>query len=286
MSRPKTLLITGGSGYLGRHLALVAAESYTVHTTYWHQPDQITAGNPVPLDITSRDAVFDLVSTLQPQAIIHTAAANPGKDEQLMEAINTNGSRYIAEAAVATNARLVHVSTDALHDGRHAPYMDDAPANPLNSYGQTKAAAEQWVRSIDPNAAIVRTSLIYGLKEMDRGTVGFAQRLAEGKRLLLFNDVIRQPVWVESLSEALLKLVEVELGGLLNVAGRQPLTREEFGRKMLNFWQVETGNQLGTGRAADISDKIPLDSRLLIEKGEALLNMRFPGVDEVLQGAV
>ena len=281
--KEKSILITGGSGYLGRHLCAGAAKTHTIFTTYRTHSNDIKAGEPVQLDLTDRDAVLALVQDLSPQAIIHAAAINPGRgDEQTMVQVNTEGSRYVAEAAVAVGARLVHVSTDVVHDGCHAPYADNAAPSPLNAYGRSKAAAESVVTEIDPQAAIVRTSLIYGLEQMDRGTAGFIERIKKGESLVLFNDVIRQPVWVENLVEALLKLANLDFAGILNVAGRQAMTREEFGRRLLDWWQIDAGNLLTSGRAADISDTIPLDLRLSVSKAEQLLQMDLLGVDEVL----
>ncbi len=293
------LLITGGSGYLGRHLTVKAVETYQVYTTYNAHAGQVKAGQPLPLDLTDRTAVLRLIADLAPQAIIHTAAVNPGGgDDEAMRRVNVDGSRHIAEGAVAVGARLIHVSSDVVHSGRLQrfspsvplgsvpPYPDDAPPSPINAYGLSKAEAEAAVAEVDPTAAIIRTSLIYGLEEMDRGTESFVERLRAGQPLVLFNDVVRQPIWVESLVEALLKLVgpKVDFAGTLNVAGRQPLTREEFGRRMLTWWGVDTRGLLQSGRAADISDTIPLGLRMTIAKAEQLLHMTFPGVDEVLAG--
>ncbi|MCL4299329.1 MAG: sugar nucleotide-binding protein [Anaerolineae bacterium] len=282
----KTLLITGGSGYLGRCLTARAVEAFEVFTTYSTHPGQIKAGHPLPLDLTDHEAVLHLIADLAPQAIIHTAALNPGRGgDEAMRRVNVDGSRSVAEAAAAAGARLVHVSTDVVHDGRRAPYADEAHPTPLNEYGRSKAAAEAVVAKITPQAAIVRTSLIYGLSEMDRGTEGFVKKLEAGQPLVLFSDVIRQPVWVDSLAEALLKLVTIDFGGLLNIAGRQALTREEFGRRMLAWWRVDPRGLLQSGRAADVSETIPLDLRLNISKAEQLLQMSLPGVDEVVARA-
>lgn len=279
----KTLLITGGSGYLGQHVTLKAAERFTLFTGYHSRADQIVAGQPVALNLTDQVETLRVIGELKPQAIIHAAAVNPGDgDAEAMRLINEQGARFVAEAAVAVGARLVHVSTDVVHDGRHAPYADEAPPTPLNAYGQSKAAGEAMVRTVDPQVAIVRTSLIYGLSVMDRGTAGFIERLKSGQKLVLFNDVIRQPVWVETLAEALLRLVDADFSGSLNVVGRQALTREEFGRRMLAWWGVEAGDLVQSGRAADISDTIPLDLRMTVDKAEQLLQMTFPGVDEVI----
>lgn len=293
----KTLLITGGSGYLGRHLTARAIDSFQVYTTYNRHAGHIKAGHPVLLDLTRRDDVLRLIAALSPQVIIHTAAINPGQgSEETMRQVNINGSRYLAEGAVAVSARLIHLSSDIVHSGRlpkfspsiplgsGPPYPDDAPPSPINDYGYSKAEAEAAVAEVDPTAAIIRSSLIYGLEEMDRGTESFVERLKAGQPLVLFNDVVRQPIWVESLVGALLKLVEVkaDFAGTLNVAGHQPLTREEFGRRMLTWWGVDTRGLLQMGRAADISDTIPLDLRMTTTKAEQLLQMTFPGVDEVL----
>jgi len=237
----------------------------------------------VPLDLTDPVATRALVQQLNPTAIIHAAAINPGAgDEAAMMQVNAAGSRNIAQAAAAAGIRLVHVSTDVVHNCRAAPYPDNALPAPLNGYGRSKAAAEAAVQEVCPRAAIVRTSLIYGLETMDRGTAGFAERLAREGRLILFGDVIRQPVDVTTLSEALLKLAGSDFAGLLNVAGRQALTRADFGRRMLAHWGVQTGPRVQTGRAADISDAIPLDLRLDVSRGQTLLQMTFSGVDEVL----
>jgi dTDP-4-dehydrorhamnose reductase len=279
----KTLLITGGSGYLGRHLCARATATFNVYTTYRTHPRQIKAGHPLPLNLANRDEVLHLITDLAPQAIIHTAAINPGGSEKDMMPVNAEGSRYVAEGAVAVGARLIYLSSDVVHGGRNAPYDDEARPSPVNVYGRSKAAAEAAVAEVDPQAAIIRPSLIYGLDEMDRGTAGFVKRLESGQPLVLFNDVIRQPVWVESLAEALLKLVKVDFGGALNMVGRKPLTREDFARRMLAWWQVDHRGLLQSGRAADISDTIPLDLRMSVAKAEQLLNMTFPGVDEVLE---
>ena len=88
-----------------------------------------------------------------------------------------------------------------------------------------------------------------------------------------------------ALAAALLKLVTVDYAGYLNVAGRQALTRANFGRKMLAHWGIDTGDKLSNGSAADISATIPLDLRLSVDRAEQLLEMPLPGVDAVLTGS-
>ena len=235
------------------------------------------------LSLTNRDQVVRCITTLAPHVILHTAAVNPGQGSaDAMWQTNVAGSRYVAEGAAAVGARLVHVSSNVVHDGQHAPYADDTRPTPLNAYGHSKAVAEAVVADMVPQAAIVRTSLIYGVTEMDRSTVSFVQRLHQGQPLVLFTDVIRQPIWAETLAAALLKLSAIDYAGTLNVAGQQALSRAAFGRHLLAWWGINTQGRLQEGHAAEIADTIPLDLRLTLTKAEHLLKMSFAGVDEVL----
>lgn len=284
MTNKPILLITGGSGYLGQHLVRQASQLYDCYATYRTNASSIQAGQPIALDLTNPDEVSHCIQTLKPHGIIHAAAINPGQgDGTLMQQVNVEGSRAVATAAATIKARLVHVSSDVVHDGRDAPYSDEAAPSPINVYGQSKADGEAAVKAVNPQAAIARTSLIYGFEVMDRGTEGFVNRLQSGQPLQLFNDVIRQPVWVESLATALLKLVEFPFAGTLNVSGRQAMTREAFGRKMLNWWGVGYEAQIGSTRAADLSDTIALDLRVSVDKAEKLLQMELFGVDEMIE---
>ena len=153
MAAKHTLLITGGSGYLGRRLTARATDAWQVYATYHTHPREITAGQPLPLNLTQRDDVLRRITALAPQAIIHTAALNPGAgSEAEMMQVNVTGTRYVAEAAVAVGARLIHLSSDVVHSGRHAPYDDATPPTPLNGYACSKAAAEAVVAEIDATA--------------------------------------------------------------------------------------------------------------------------------------
>jgi len=281
MSEP-LILITGASGYLGRHLVSLARERARVGAVL-HRSLSIGRQDAFVLDIAHNNAVRELVESLQPSAIVHTAAVNPGQGtEEEMFRTNADGARNIAEAAVAVGARLIAVSTDIVHDGTAGPYADDAPATPINAYGRSKAAGEEAILDVDPSAVVVRTSLMYGFDEMDRGTATFAERLARGEMLSLFSDVIRNPIHVDVLADALLRLTGIECVGLLNVAGVQALSREDFGREMLRYWGVEGDGLIRGVRAADVSDSIPIDVRLDSSQAEGLLDMTFPGVNEAI----
>ena len=279
------LLITGASGYLGRRLSRLAAREHEVFAGFGRHREKIDAGEPVALDLLHPETAAETLRRLRPEAVIHTAAINPGGPEELMPAVNVEGARRLAEAAAAVGAHFVHVSTDVVHDGSAAPYADDAEATAESLYGRTKADGERAVLAALPAAAVVRTSLIYGLHEIDHGTESFAERLRQGQTLSLFSDVLRQPIWVETLARALLELARRRGAGHLNVAGAQVLSREQFGRRMLDWWRIDGRDLVTSARAEEIAPQVPRDLRLRLDRARRIVKAPLLGVDEVLAQA-
>jgi len=289
---PATLLVTGATGYLGRRVvaravAHAAGSAATVVVAASRAGTAPGGATPLALDLLAPEAVARAVAELRPDAVLHLAAANPGAPEHLFDLVNAGGARAVAEAVgrLGGGCRLVSVSTDVVHDGRRAPYADDAEPSPLSAYGRSKAEGEVAVLEACPGAAVVRTSLIYGLDEVDRSTAGFVSALERGGTVTLFSDVWRQPVWVESLAEALvdLALVRTQVRGRLNVAGRQVLSRAGFGRRLLEHFAVPGRRAVREGPAAGRPD-VPLDLRLRLDRADQL-GYELPGVDDVLAAA-
>jgi len=274
------LLITGGSGYLGRHLARRAAREWPGewrYTTFSADPLGLPQG--VRLDVRDGPAVARFVADFGPEAIIHTAGSNRTPD---MAAVIVDGTRHVAEAAARAAARLVHLSTDSVFGGDRAPYDESARPAPVNDYGQVKAAAEALALT-HPNAVAVRTSLIYGLEEIDNGTAWMIEALRAGRPVTLFTNQRRNPVWVETLAAACLELAVHPYAGLLNVAGRQAVTRAELALCLLDWWGIDKRETLSL--AEDDGRRWPLDCTMDVRLAETLLRVPLWGVDEVLGGA-
>lgn len=271
------LLITGGSGYLGRHLARRVAAGWPGEWRYTtFSADPLGRPQGARLDLRDAAAVERFVAGFAPDAIIHTAGSNTTPD---MAAVIVAGTRHVAAAAARAGARLVHLSTDSVFGGDKAPYDETASPAPINDYGRAKAAAEALALA-HPNAVAVRTSLIYGLEEMDNGTAWMAAALRAGQPVTLFTNQRRNPVWVETLAAACLELVDQPYTGVLNVAGRQVLTRAEFALWLLDWWGV--GERATLALAEDDGRRWPLDCTMDVRRAEQLLRTPLLGVDEVL----
>ena len=281
-------LITGASGYLASTLMPLAAQTAEVVGVARHPANICDPAQSVQLDITDRNRVLDVIMAEKPDVIIHCAACNPGgegNNPDAMQQINHLGSEHVALAARRIDCRLVAVSTDTVFNGIDAPFADDAKAEPLadNPYAVSKAQGEEVMLRICSDAIVVRTSLIYGLDTIDRGTRGFVDRIKDGETLKLFDDVIRQPVLATSLSDCLLRLASdlCNESGFMNFAGSESLSRAEFGIKMMKFWRVDYKGMIETMSGKGIAG-LPMDLRLSQDRAQAL-GLAMPGVTEALK---
>ncbi|MBK7176564.1 MAG: sugar nucleotide-binding protein [Chloroflexi bacterium] len=273
------LLITGGSSYLGVHLVPPAAATHETLYTFFSQ-DPLGLPNGRYLDLRDGTAVTQLVGQFVPDVIIHTAGSNRGAD---MAAVIEQGAAHIAQAATAVGARLIHLSTDVVFSGRDAaPYDETAVPTPVNAYGRAKANAEATIAT-HPNHVIIRTSLIYGLARMDHGTAWMKKALQAGQPVTLFDNQIRNPVWVNTLTDACLELADHPYTGILNVAGSQVLTRAEYSLKLLNWWGVHERETLTIGPS--LGGQWPLNCELDLRRATAVLTTPLDGIDDVCRRA-
>lgn len=269
---PSRILITGASGYLGSRTAERAvAAGFSVLGTHFSTPAP-TAGEQ--LDIRDRTAVRELIDRVQPDAVIHTATGRT--DWHVM----ADGAAHVAAASLAAGARLVHVSSDALFSGRNVEYDETATPEPIYPYGGAKAAAETAVIGIDPHAAVVRTSLILGdgNGQHERLTRDVIAGHVDG---VLFTDMIRKPVHVFDLADALLELAVSDYAGILNVAGSDPISRYDLGVLMARREGLDPA-RIPAGTIAETSLKLPTDVRLCTDRALSLLNVRLRGAHEFM----
>jgi dTDP-4-dehydrorhamnose reductase len=271
---PPRLLVTGGSGYLGGEVVRRAtAAGWSAVGTSFRSP------GPVPLDVRDRAAVDAVMAVVRPDAVIHTAYLQDGPQAW---ATNVDGTANVAGATAAARARLVHLSTDLVFDGRAGrPYREDDRVDPVLEYGRAKAAAELAVIEADPSAVLVRTSLIYGGAELS-GHERRILEIADGDAdLAFFTDELRCPVRVADLADALLAVVSSEAAGPLHLAGADGVSRYEFACLVAAANGRPTGH-LRTTTSAETAPQRPRDCRLDCSRAAELLGGPLPGARAVL----
>ncbi len=149
-------LLTGAGGQLATELARCAPADVDVRSMSIES-----------LDITSPDQIASHFESIRPDVVINAAAWTDvdGAEENESEAatINSHGARLLAESCRAHSARMIHVSTDFVFDGRSGtPYPPDAETSPLSAYGRTKRDGERAILETLPSSGlVVRTAWLY-----------------------------------------------------------------------------------------------------------------------------
>ena len=158
------------------------------------------------VEVRDAAAVLALFRRLEPEVVIHTAYRQDGPEAW---GITVDGAEHVARAAAAVRARLVHLSTDVVFDGRKGtPYVEDDPPSPATEYGRAKAESEARVKAACADALLVRTSLIVGGPGHEPSK---QELLAAQPGVGFYEDEIRCPVQVGDLAAALLELAVLDV---------------------------------------------------------------------------
>jgi dTDP-4-dehydrorhamnose reductase len=285
-----SLLITGGSGFVGGHLARMASSRWNTYVTYHKTPIEGLT-NIVELDITNSEATKKIISDLKPKTIIHTAAF--AKADYCIEhqnaawQANVIGTKNILLAAEQVgNVRVIFISTDLVFQGNKSLYSEKNLPTPLCYYGKIKLEAEKIVSKISSNYCIARTALIYGwsLNSSKVFTETMINQLRQGNQVRLFIDEYRTPIYIKNLCAILLELAHRdELQGLYHICGSTRLSRFEFGLELATIWGFD--KKLIVPTSVDnfrFKDFRPKDCSMSHKKAESVLKTRFWNIREGL----
>lgn len=234
-SRPTTLVI-GGDGFVGGY--------FLQRSSHSHASKHYLAPTHKDLDITNKHTVLEYLAEIKPQCVINFAAytnmdeseRERNKKHEKTWAINYLGVKHIADACKKNNSFFIHISTDAVFPGTDdhpGPYSesDTLPKNGkgLNWYGFSKLRAEEKIKTMHHNYAIIRISHPFGNPKSERDLVRKTIRdIAAGHRL--FADQLFTPTFLEDLTRTIWEIQSGRISGIFHVGCRGLVARIEFSR--------------------------------------------------------
>lgn len=180
----------------------------------------VTTADYIPMDITDKQSVTQIITDIKPDAVIHCAAwtaVDAAEDEDnkaKVALINSEGTRNIANACKDIDAKMIYISTDYVFDGQGTtPWEPDCKDYaPLNVYGKTKLDGELAVSEILEKYFIVRIAWVFGLN----GKNFIKTMLNVGKthpEVRVVNDQIGTPTYTLDLSRLLIDMIESDKYG-------------------------------------------------------------------------
>ena len=276
------VLVTGGSSTPGyRIIQEFAKAGYRVIAQYnEHEIPEIEGVERVRLDLRESNKLTDLVNSVKPDIIIHTAAMGDVDrceiEKELAWKVNVEAPLTLAKEVSKFNAFLLYLSTDYVFDGERGLYKEDDVPNPVNYYGLTKLIAENIIKSALSNYSIVRTSQIYGF---GLGRVNFARAVVEslsrGQKVRAFIDQWLSPTLNTLLAKVVRELVEIEYVGIIHVAGER-INRCDFARAIAKkFGFDEKLIETITMRDIQFKARRPRDSSLDVSRARSIVKTDF-----------
>jgi UDP-glucose 4-epimerase len=285
------ILVTGGAGFIGSHVAEAALEA-------GHQVlvvDDLSNGRTEnlpsnadfhPIDIRNKDVLRELALHFKPDAISHHAAqasVTVSVREPVLDAdVNVLGSLNVANVALECSSRLIFSSTGgALYgevpEGKGAG--EDWPALPLSPYACSKASFELYLRAYGQTSGlrytILRYANVYGPRQDPHGEAGvvsiFLQRLLRGDPIQVNARIkegddgcVRDYVYVGDSVRANLAAFEGALDGrTINIASGVATTTRTLAERLVRLVDKPAIVSDGPHRPGDLERSV-LDPAVMV----------------------
>jgi dTDP-4-dehydrorhamnose reductase len=220
--------LIGNKGMLGTELSLLLEQS---DIPFIGTDSEVSITNPVMLeDFASSYAVTWIIN-----CAAYTAVDKAEDDEAVCRLINTTGTANIALVARAKGARLVHISTDYVFDGKgNRPYTEEDTTCPIGVYGSSKRDGEIALLKNNPSSYIIRTAWLYG--RYGNNFVHTMLRLMnEREEVKVVNDQHGSPTWTNDLASAIITLIkaaETVPFGIYHYTNEGNITWFDFAREI------------------------------------------------------
>lgn len=279
----KRVLVCGSNGLLGQKLAWLFNDNsgYEVlHTS--HHRSFVQSSDLVDytqLDVSIRSDVKSLVTSFRPDVILNAAAiANVDlceTDREQAWKVNVTAVENLVEVCRRIDAKLVHVSTDYVFDGKTGHYTEEDRAHPINYYGKTKLAGENVIISGGIDHAILRTILIYGAGINVKNNFGLwlVNNLTRKQRIQCVDDQISNPTHVYDIAAAMKTSIEHNISGMFHVCGAETISRYDFAMKTAEIFGFDS-SLIRRSKTRDIQRPAqrPLNTSFVIEKAKKVFN--------------
>jgi len=233
-------VIVGASGMIGKAFMSELSKSGIANFGTYHSRPK---AGLLHLDITDKESAVRLLSKLEPDVVVQTAA-QPNVDyceDHQDEAWRTNvlGTENLASACRQVGAKHLFISTDYVFDGTAGPYGEEDSVNPINYYARTKVEGENRVRSLSDHL-IIRTGVVF---DADRESKNFALRLVNelsaGRSLRVPIDQIGNPTLASNLAACSIELGTRNKVGTYHLAGRSLMSRYDFALMICGVFDLD-----------------------------------------------
>ncbi|MDH4222363.1 MAG: SDR family oxidoreductase [candidate division Zixibacteria bacterium] len=287
------VLITGSNGLLGQKLVKAFSSNHQTTGIDLQTESLITSSNFTYLNIgiLEQEKLEELFPSFSPEVVINAGAYTDvdkcEQNEKEAWSVNVNGVKILVKLCRETEAKLIHLSTDYIFNGKKGPYSEEAIPHPINYYGITKLVSENVISNDVIDFLIVRTNVLYG-KSLGRAhnfVSTVINKLSNREEYIAAEDLYNNPTLADNLAETIKEAVEKNILGILNIAGGdKTLSRYDFVVKIAEKFNLDQGliKKVLTSEL-NLPAPRPLKGGLKIDKAKKLLKTELLDIQKGLE---
>lgn len=227
------ILVIGAKGMLGQDLCPILKKE-----------NEVIEADINEVDITKIDQVNKLIKEVNCDLIINSAAYTDvdgceiNKDRAFE--VNSLGTWNIALITAELNKSLVYISTDYIFNGqKKTSYLEFDFPDPLNIYGWSKLAGEEYVKTLVKKFYIIRTSWLFG--KNGKNFINTIIRLSkEQNEIKIVDDQRGSPTFTIDLSYQINKLIKTNFFGTYHISNQGNCSWFEFAKKIIEISNLKT----------------------------------------------
>jgi dTDP-4-dehydrorhamnose reductase len=276
--------VTGVSGLLGAYLAAAFRADNNVHgmdrNAWWGDwPLAVSRG-----DLEDDRFVRETLRGIQPDVLIHcagTANVDAAEKDPASAMEHNKGITQRLLDHLPSSCLFVYLSTDSVFSGRSHLRGEEEQPVPVNVHAKTKLDAERVVSEF-PFHLIIRTNF-YGWSSGRKKTAAewLYRALKHQENITLFDDFFFTPIYAADLSGFLVRMIQQGARGLFHIAGRDRVSKYEFGAIMAHEMKASM-DRVARGSIADMSLGAPRSSEIALASGKAeqFLGEKMPSCED------
>jgi dTDP-4-dehydrorhamnose reductase len=283
----KRVILTGGSGFLGSHLITSLNSRYELASIRGLGGNNIELfehkRNMSKILPNSLSSLGGLIHDFEPEIIINCSGlvGDIACETNKIEAYKANVDlvRNLARVASDLKAYFIHFSTDAVFGDELSERTEDDSPFPSTEYGLTKLNGELEAQRANENSIVLRTNFFGFSNRINKGLFNFyAYNLKQQKTINGYTNVLFNPTHIATISEAVEKLINMKLTGILHIAGNTVLSKFEFGQMVAESLQASSNlikPHFVLSNSGTIRKYMYLNSNRFQELGISTQNLRY-----------